>query len=384
MCDDDPTLATPVAERRVLTAEGDDAPRGGGVALATAVITPVAVATKSREASDPDTARSAVAMLSDLAARHSDADDMRVLAVGPMEASPVAPPPPVERPVIPLPPLGPPVGVIPDLREGIRRVDLHLHDNSFVAVRVRGVDPLLVGRAVGLLLGPLGLIVGDALGRRAALRARVRRLAQPRDLERDPGERIPLDQVVAVTAQRLPWGGRVHIGAGGGAARTLRWSRRDTDANHVAGLLQAVGGRRFSLVLPPNLLGLAHRAAMALLVLAAVATIALPMKALVFPPAPAGAELPAAAREALTNACPTWRAAPLSGPLLVRAAGQVKADFATAASAGAPELAHLTADIAAVEGFAPKAGKPNAPLVEAAAFSAAVDRIDAACARVGL
>lgn len=222
------------------------------------------------------------------------------------------------------------------LRDGRRRVDLRVHD-----------DALVVATGAG-----------------------------------DAGQAIPLDQVVAITVQRQPWGGSIHIGAGRKGSRTLRFSKRKHSCNDVAGHLQAVDPRRFALIPVAGGVQLAYRMGKIVAAVVVLAAVAIPVKLAFFPAAEPGDDLPAAARTAMREACPTWRGAPLSGEALVSIAEQVRPAFEQAAAAFA-EFTSLPADIAAVHGFAPKVGRPDAPLVEAAAFSAAVDRIDSACARAG-
>ena len=382
VCDDDPSLATPVEQRQPVavaaTANGSANGSVNGSANGT-VHGGVDVAAPSTATASADVAPrvSALATPADRDLPPLPQQISRLNGARPKTADEEHEPEPEQ-----LRPLGRLRTVLPDMRDGFARVDVRIHEDALVIDRVRGVDPVLVGRIAGtLLLGPLGLIIGDALGRKRAHRQRLNRVTAPGMIE--TGERLPLEQLVAVTVQRLPWGGTVRIGAGGGSgARTLRWSKRDLDANDVAGQLQAVATRRFSVHAMSNGLRLAHRIGVALLVLAAIATVALPAKAILLPPPAPGEDLPAAAREAMENACPAWRAAPLSGPALAAVAIQIRPDLERAAAA-APEFATLVDDIAAVEGFAPKAGSANAPLAEAARFSSAVDSIDSACTRVG-
>lgn len=222
------------------------------------------------------------------------------------------------------------------LREGRRRVDLRIHDDALVVAS--GAE--------------------------------------------DAGHAIPLDQVVAITVQRQPWGGSIHIGAGRNGSRTLRFSKRKHSCNDVAGHLQAVDPRRFVLVPVAGGVQLAYRMGKIVAAAVVLAAVAIPVKLAFFPAEKQGDDLPGAARAAMRDACPTWRGAPLSGDALASTAEQIRPLFEQAAAAF-EEFASLPADVATVQGFAPKAGRPDAPLVEAAAFSAAVDRIDSACARAG-
>ena len=238
--------------------------------------------------------------------------------------------------VAPYQPTGRVRGALTGLREGRRKVDLRIHEDAFVVAD--GAD--------------------------------------------DPGVAIPLAQVVAVTVHLKPWGGTVHIGAGGRGSHTLRFSKRKHAWNDVAGQLQVVDPRRFAIIPVSNGLQTAYRTGIVACVLAVLALVAIPVKAIVFPAPSPGDDLPAAARTAMRDACPTWRAAPLSGAGLASAAAQVRSDFEAAAGAS-DEFASLPQDITTVEQFAPKAGRSDAPLVEAAAFSGAVDRIDDACTRAG-
>ena len=272
--------------------------------------------------------------------------------------------------------------VLGDMREGRQRFDVRVHDDALVVDKVGGADPVLIGRIAGfVLLGPLGLVIGDWLGGRRARKQRLRRAAAPGMTE--SGEVLPLDQLVAVTVQRLPWGGTVHIGAGGTGGRTLRFSKRDLDPNDVAGHLQAVASRRFSMVPVPDSAQLGYRVGKAVLALAILVSIALPAKAVLFPAAKPGDDLPSAARDGLRAACPAWEQTPLGGPQLAATVAQLRPHF-EAAAAALPALGPLSADLDVIAAFAPKAGTPDASLTEAAAFSAAVDRVDAACARVGI
>jgi hypothetical protein len=268
--------------------------------------------------------------------------------------------------------IGPIRGKVSGLRSGVRRYELFVHDDALAITRVSGVDPVFVGRVIGALAGPLGLILGDAAGRALSRRSRPEATVDP----------IPLDQVVAVTVQRLPWGGRVRIGAGGAGGKSLRWSRRDVNGNELAGLLHSAVGRRFSLLPYGNGLRLGYRAAVALLLLGAFATVAMPIKMLVFPTPPPGHDLPVAAREGLSRACPAWRASPLEGPQLTATAKAIRPDI-TKAAASSSELKALAPALDTVESFAPKVGANDAPLAEAAKFGQAVDVIDAACTRIG-
>ena len=356
VCDDDPTLATPIEGEATSAAAAPTAALNGNGATATlvapalgrAVATPPGLAPLPQQIASLNGAR------------------------------------PVETPVTAAVdvPLGRIRAVLPDFRAGLKRVDLRIHEDALVIDEVPGLDPVLVGRiAGGLLLGPLGFLLGDGLGRRRAKKQRLARLSTPR--QEETGERLRIDQLVAVTVQRQPWGGTVRLGAGGSGSRTLRWSKLDLDANDVAGQLQAVATRRFSMHGASNLVRIAHRAGVALIVLLTLATVILPAKAIFFPPPAPGADLPAAARDSLGQACPAWRTAPLEGAGLASIAASVRPHFESAAAA-APEFATLGADIALVEAFAPKAGTPTAPLAEAAQFGASVANIDAACARVGL
>jgi hypothetical protein len=372
VCDDDPTLAVPVEDKGAPAAESTSTAALNGSAGTTVTLVAPDVAQElgvSRLDTDIQRPVATPAGLPPLPQQISSLNGER-----PIDAPP-------SRAAVELPPLGRLRTVLGDMRDGVRRVDVRIHEDSLVIDEVPGLDPVLVGRVAGtLLLGPLGLILGDAIGRRRARSQRRRRMSNAGMHEH--GQRLPMDQVVAVTVKRLPWGGLLHIGAGGLGSRTLRWSKRDLDANDVAGQLQAMTTRRFSMEPMPNGLGVAHRVGTAVLVLAALVTVALPVKAIAFPPPEPGADLPAAARDALHDACPVWRAAPLSGAGLAQAAAQVRPQLELAAAA-APEFASLGADIALIESFAPKAGTANAPLTEAAQFSAAVSHVDAACARVG-
>lgn len=227
-------------------------------------------------------------------------------------------------------------GAVTGLREGRKKVDLRIHEDAFVVA----------------------------------------------DGPNDEGTAIPVEQVVAVTVHLKPWGGSVHIGAGRCGSHTLRFSKRKHAWTDVAGQLQVVDPRRFAVVPIANGVQAAYRAGMVAIALVVIAAVAIPVKMVFFPAPSAGDDLPAMARTAMRDACPAWRAAPLSGAGLASAARQVRPDFESAASSS-PVFASLPADITIVEQFAPKAGRPDAPLVEAAAFSGAIDRIDAACTRAG-
>ena len=244
-----------------------------------------------------------------------------------------------ERKVVaeaPYQPTGRVRGALTGLREGRKKVDLRIHEDAFVVA----------------------------------------------EGSNDEGTAIPLEQVVAVTVHLKPWGGSVHIGAGGRGSHTLRFSKRRHAWTDVAGQLQVVDPRRFAVVPIANGVQTAYRAGLLALALVVIAAIAIPVKMVFFPAPSAGDDLPAAARTSMRDACPAWRSAPLSGDGLVSAARQVRPSFETAAGASSL-FASLPADITTVEQFAPKAGRPDVPLVEAAAFSGAVDRIDAACTRAG-
>ncbi|HEX4979286.1 MAG TPA: hypothetical protein VFV35_04405 [Acidimicrobiales bacterium] len=199
----------------------------------------------------------------------------------------------------------------------------------------------------------------------------------------DPGQVVPLEKLVSLTVECTARGGRVRIGAGGGGSRTLRFSKSRHSCTDVAGHVQAVDPRRFAFVPASNRSLVVARIARGVLVLALLAVVAVAVRAAFFPPAEPGADLPEAARRALRDACPVWRAAPLAGDQLAVTATDLRPAFA-AAAAEVSELSGLPADVDTIVSFAPKAGRPNAPLVEAAAFSAAVERVDGACARVGL
>jgi hypothetical protein len=224
--------------------------------------------------------------------------------------------------------------VLGGLRAGRARVDLRIHDDALVVVRANGDEAV-----------------------------------------------VPVSQVVAVTLSPTPRGGTVHIGAGRVGNHTLRFSKRAHSVTDVAGQLQAVATRRFSLVPMARGAEVAHRAVKVAAALVVVAMVGVGVKALVFPSPKTGDDLPAVARESLREACPSWRVAPMHGPALAAAAAPLRAAFERAATAS--EFASLGADIALVIDFGPKAGSPTVPLSEAAAFSGAVDRIDAACARAG-
>lgn len=272
---------------------------------------------------------------------------------------------------------------IPDLRARLARFDVRVHEACLVVSKVSGPDPVLIGRVVGLLLlGPLGLLLGDAAGRLRAKRQRVRRLATVTST--DNAEVLPLDQLVAVTIERLPWGGRVRIGAGGNGARTLRWSRRDLRFDEVAGALHAAADRRFSTVPCDNRLRVVHRVGVIALLVTALATVAVPVKLVVFPAPAPGHELPAETRAALGRACPVWRASPLAGAELATTATRIAPDIERAAVTAPTEMPGLLGAMQTIVAFAPQVGSPSAPLSEAVKFSEAVDAVDAACALVGL
>lgn len=276
-------------------------------------------------------------------------------------------------------------GTIPDLRIRWARFDVRVHEACLVVSKVGGVDPVLAGRVLGLLvLGPLGLLLGDALGRVLAKRQRAKRLAVGGSAASGRDDVLPIDQLVAVTVERLPWGGRVRIGAGGGGARAFRWSKRDLRFDDVAGLLAAAADRRFSMVPSGGRLRVAYRAGVVALLVAALATIAVPVKMIVFPAPPPGYDLPAEARAALVRACPEWRASPLGGAALAATATRIAPDVERAAAAAGPtEMPGLAGAMGIIASFAPKVGSPTAPLEEAVRFSHAVDAVDAACTRVG-
>jgi hypothetical protein len=141
-------------------------------------------------------------------------------------------------------------------------------------------------------------------------------------------------------------------------------------------------GRRFSLLPYGNGVRLAYRAAVALLLVSVLAMVAIPVKMIVFPPAPAGHDLPVAARDALHRACPAWRASPLAGAGLTATVKTIRPDVARAVASTA-SLKALAPALDTIEQFAPKVGAHDAPLSEAAAFGQAVDVVDAACTRVG-
>ena len=275
-------------------------------------------------------------------------------------------------------------GTIPDLRARWARFDVRVHEACLVVSKVGGADPVLVGRVLGLLvLGPLGVLLGDVLGRALAKRERIKRLAAGVTVP-DGADVLPLDQLVAVTVERMPWGGRVRIGAGGGGACTFRWSKRDLRFDDVAGPLAAAADRRFSLVPSDGRLRVAYRAGVVALLLAALATVAVPVKMIVFPAPAPGHELPAETRAALARACPEWRASPLGGAALAATATRITPDVEHAAATAPAAMPGLAGAMATIASFAPKVGAPDAPLDEAVRFSDAVDAVDAACTRVGV
>ena len=369
MCEDDPSLAVPIAPAKPAPVE-----------VAGPLLDPLAAALAEASAAANGSAPTAV-MTRTSALQHlaSAKREGSVAALAPDAEATSAAPEPEPKPAPPARDVtGRLLGVVPDLRAGVGRFDARVHEDAIVFAPVKGVDPVLAGRVVGtLVLGPLGLLLGDRLGRKVAFGQRAKRLAVA-----SPGAAVFADQLVAVSVERLPWGGRVQIGAAGSGGRRLRWSNRDVETNEVAGLLQTVAGRRFSMLPFGGGLRVAHRAGVILLWLAIAAMVAIPVKAIAFPPAEPGAELPSAARSALRSACPPWQAAPLSGPGLVAAVAQVQRDLERAADAAPAELGSLRPAIAAVAAYAPKAGDASAPLAEAASFSSGVDAIDAACARV--
>ena len=351
VCDDDPSLAVPVEARAPVAANGSAVGTVGGTAT---IAPPVMVPEQSASLSER------------MAAQRGRRPD-------PVPQAEAPAPEPIE--------LGVFRGAFGDLREGIRRFDVRIYDQALVIDRVPGIDPLLAARVAGtLVLGPLGFLLGEVIGRRIGRRARARRLAITPQVE--TGETVPLTQLVALTVQRYPWGGSVRVAAGRAGARTFRFSRRDHTVNDLAGRFQAAVPNRFSMLPFSNGLGMAYRAGVVVLLLSALLMLAIPVKMIAFPPAKPGDQYSATVRDALGRACPAWRAAPLSGPQLASTARQLRADFEAAAK-GEPAFASLRGDIATVEAFAPKAVAAGAPLSEAAAFSAAVDRIDAACAAVG-
>jgi hypothetical protein len=372
VCDDDPRLATPPEPQHAPEAF---VRQDGDAAAARRAVTDIAQALGGVGSGGAD-GGSAVAVLS--RPQPSAGGVAAAAAAAPVAYQP--PQPPAPRVVDP----GRLRGTIPDLRARWTRFDVRVHEACLVVCRVGGVDPVLMGRVVGLLvLGPLGLLVGDAMGRWRAKRQRARRLAMATFVVGDAAEVLPVDQLVAVTVEPLPWGGRVRIGAGGGGHRSFRWSRRDLDLQDVAGPLQAAADRRVALQPSGHRLRIVHRAGVVALVLAAVATVAVPVKLVAFPAPPPGHELPPAARTALHRACPAWRSTPLAGAGLVATVERVRSDVERAASAAPTAFAGLHGAMDVIARFAPKAGAPGAPLEEAARFSDAVDTVDAACTRVG-
>lgn len=106
------------------------------------------------------------------------------------------------------------------------------------------------------------------------------------------------------------------------------------------------------------------------------------VKGILFPPAQPGDDLPEPARTALRIACPVWASAPIDqGAALGGTAIAIRPHFEQASAI--ERFAGLPADADTVASLALRIGEPDLPLAEAAEFSQAVGRIDAACDLVG-